>query len=302
MRLGLSGGGSTIERTIQLAQEAERDGFTTLWHTSGGGDPLAGLILAGRETSRIELGTAVLPTYSCHPVLMAQRAAGVVAAVGRGFTLGIGPSHHTSVEGTLGMSFAHAGRHTEEYVDILTTVLADRRVDLDGQELSAHAPGVPTAHPVEVMVAALAPRLLRVAGTSTSGTILWLGNARAIREHVAPRLRAAADAAGRPAPRIVAGLPVAVHDDVAVARAAAAEQFGFYGRLPNYQRILARGGLADPAEAAIVGDEASVTAQFEELLEAGATDLWVPPFPVGEDRSGSRSRTRALLAELATRP
>ena len=150
-----------------------------------------------------------------------------------------------------------------------------------------------------MLVAALAPRLLRVAGELTQGTILWMGNAKSIETHVGPRITAAASAAGRPAPRIVAGLPVAVHDDVAEARAAAAELFAAYGLLPNYRRLLDIGGAAGPGDAAIVGDEASVTTQIEGLFAAGATDVWAAVFPVGDDRQASRHRTRALLQELA---
>ena len=134
-------------------------------------------------------------------------------------------------------------------------------------------------------MAALGPRLLRVAGQHAAGTITWMANATAIAQHVAPRIRKAAADAGRPEPRIVVGLPVAVHDDIAEARSVASEQFAIYGTLPNYQRILERGGVAGPADAAIVGDESSVTAQLESLFEAGATDVWAAPFPVGEDRS-----------------
>ena len=148
------------------------------------------------------------------------------------------------------------------------------------------------------MLSALAPRLLRVAGERTDGTILWMANARSIEKHVAPRINEAAAGAGRPAPRIVAGLPVAVHDDVAEARDVAATTFANYGTLPNYRRILDIGEAPGPADAAIVGDEAAVTNQIEALFEAGATEVWAAPFPVG-DRSSSRQRTRALLMELA---
>ncbi len=147
-----------------------------------------------------------------------------------------------------------------------------------------------------LLVAALAPRLLRVAGEVADGTILWMGNAKAVSSHVVPRIRAAAEAAGRPAPRVVAGLPVAVTDDEAEARSVAAAQFAGYGQLPNYRRLLDIGGAAGPADAAIVGDEASVAAQVEELFEAGATDVWAAIFPVGDDRKGSRRRTCDLLA------
>jgi alkanesulfonate monooxygenase SsuD/methylene tetrahydromethanopterin reductase-like flavin-dependent oxidoreductase (luciferase family) len=151
---------------------------------------------------------------------------------------------------------------------------------------------------VPVLIAALAQRLLRVAGQYTDGTITWMANERAVETFVSPRIRAAAEGAGRPAPRIVAGLPVAVHDDVDEARQAAAEQFAIYGTLPNYQRILAHGDAAGPADAAIIGDEKAVTARFQALFDAGVTDVWAAPFVVGTDRDGSRRRTRELLVGL----
>ena len=162
-------------------------------------------------------------------------------------------------------------------------------VDVTGSEWSLHgvqAQAIP--QPVQLLVAALAPRLLRVAGAVADGTILWMGNARSIETHVVPHIGQAAVGAGRPTPRIIAGLPVAVHDDVAVARAVAAQQFAIYGQLPNYQRILAHGGVSSPADAAIVGDEASVAAQLQGLLDAGATDIWAAIFAVGDDASTSR--------------
>jgi alkanesulfonate monooxygenase SsuD/methylene tetrahydromethanopterin reductase-like flavin-dependent oxidoreductase (luciferase family) len=91
---------------------------------------------------------------------------------------------------------------------------------------------------------------------------------------------------------------LAVHDNVDEARAAAQQQFGFYSSLPNYQRILALGGVDDPADAAIVGDERSVTRQLQALFDAGATDVWASVFTVGEDRAASRRRTRELLIGL----
>ena len=305
MRIGLPGGGSTVERMVQQAQRAEADGFTSLWYASAiGGDPLVAMALAGRATSTIELGTAVLQTYACHPVLQATRAAAAAAAIGTAdrFTLGVGPSHQPVVEGMLGVPYATPGRHTDEYVQVLAPLLRGEQVRFAGEEVRVTAGPVQLADgvPVPVLVAALGPRLLRVAGEHAAGTITWMANATAVADHVAPRIRKAAAAAGRPDPRIVVGLPVAVHDDVAEARSVAAQQFATYGMLPNYQRILARGGVAGPAEAAIVGDEASVGGQIEALFEAGATDVWAAPFPVGEDRSGSRARTRARLRELAT--
>jgi alkanesulfonate monooxygenase SsuD/methylene tetrahydromethanopterin reductase-like flavin-dependent oxidoreductase (luciferase family) len=210
-------------------------------------------------------------------VLQASRIQAVAAAVGRPVTLGVGPSHQPAIE-RLGLSYAGVGAHTEAYVEALAASL--------GGELP-------------VLLAALGPRLLRVAGELTDGTILWMANAQAIESHVAPRLTRSATSARRPPPRIVAGLPVAVHDDVDAARQAGAEQFAVYASLPNYQRILSHGGISSPAEAVIVGDEDAVMGQIDALFAAGATDVWAAPFPVGPDRAASRARTRALLAQVA---
>lgn len=304
MRIGLTGGASSVERMVEQAERAEADGFHALWYASAvGGDPLVAMACAGRTTSSIELGTAVLQTYTCHPLLQANRVASVVAAMGRpGFTLGIGPSHEPVVRGVYGMSYDHPGRSTEEYVRIVTALLRGETVDFDGEDWTAHVDGrmARVEHRVPVLVAALAPRLLRVAGEVADGTVLWMAPARAIETHVAPRIRTAASDAGRPAPRIVAGLPVAVHDDEAEARSVAASLFANYGTLPNYRRILDAGGASGPADAVIAGDEASVRAQLHALVDAGATDVWAAVYPVGDDARASRRRTTDLLRELVT--
>lgn len=302
MRIGLSGGGTTIDRMIEQAQQAEADGFTSLWYAGAvGGDPLIPMSHVGRATTTIELGTSILQSYPCHPVLMATRAASAANAIGRpGLTLGIGPSHAPVVESTYGLSYDHAGRHTEEYVSILAPLLRGEAVDAHGEEYTVRARGtVPEPGPVPLLVAALAPRLLRIAGAMADGTITWMATAQAVDALISPRITEAAAAAGRGAPRVVVGLPVAVHDDVAQAREAAASQFAIYGSLPNYQRVLAAGGVEQPADAAIVGNEDAVGAQIGALFAAGATDVWAAVFPVGDDRGASRDRTRALLRDLA---
>ena len=149
MRIGLTGRGTTADHLVEHAQWAEEHGFNSLWYASvTAGDPLVAIALAGRATSRIELGTAVLQTYPCHPVLQANRAGPWRRPRRRpGFTLGIGPSHEKWVTMLYGMSFDHPGRSTEEYVQILTSLLRGQGVDLDGKDWSSHAPtGVTTAY------------------------------------------------------------------------------------------------------------------------------------------------------------
>jgi F420-dependent oxidoreductase-like protein len=303
MRIGLTGGSSTPDKIVEQAQRAEADGFHSLWYASVvQGDPLVAMALAGRATSSIELGTAVLQTYPCHPLLQARRAASVSAAMGRpGFTLGLGPSHERNIEGIYGLSYAHPGRNTDEYVRIVTSLLRCEAVEFEGDDWTVRTPegSVAARHPVSVLLSALSPRLLRVAGTFTDGAVLWMAPIKAIAEHVAPRLREAAAAAGRPAPRIVAGLPIAVHDDEDAARAAIDAGATTYANRPNYQRIMATGGASGAGDAAIVGDEAAVEAQLSALFDAGATDFWAQVVPVGEDVRASRDRSMTLLRELA---
>ena len=302
MRIGLSGANGSVERVVEHARAAEAEGFTSLWYPgASAGDPLIPVAHAGRATTTIEVGTSILPTYPCHPMLMAGRATTVANAMERiGFTLGIGPSHQPVIEGVYGMSYAHAGRHTEEYATVLTQLLRGDTVAFEGDDFQVHARGAaPEPGPVPVLIAALAPRLLRVAGAIADGTITWMANARALESLITPSITRAANDAGRDAPRVVVGLPVCVHDDVVEARTVAAEQFAIYGALPNYQRVLAVGGIDAPADAVIVGNEAAVRTQIEALFAAGATDVWANTFLVGDDRAASRERTRALLGDLA---
>jgi F420-dependent oxidoreductase-like protein len=305
VRIGLTGGGGTVDKVVAQAERAEAEGFNSLWYASVvTGDPLVAMAIAGRQTSRIELGTAVLQTYPCHPLLQANRIASVVDAMSRpGFTVGIGPSHQPLIEGVYGYRYDHPGRNTAEYVTILTRLLAGEPVDVDGTDWKAHTAGrvVPPIHGVPVLVSALGPRLLRLAGAVADGTVLWMAPAKAIESHVVPIITMAATDAGRPAPRVVAGLPVAVHGDESEARSAAVTYSTAYAGMANYQRILEAGGKSSPAEAAIVGDEVSVRAQLQSLLDAGATDIWAAPFPVGDDSKASLRRTRELLMELVDR-
>lgn len=302
IRIGISGGGPTVDRLIDHAVRAEADGFTSLWYAGGGGvDPLVVAPLVGRATSRIEIGSSIVQTYPRHPVLMAHEAATVVRAIGDStrFALGIGVSHRPVIESTYGLSYDTNARHLREYLTVLGGLLTEGRVRFRGEEYSAAADLADRPDPaLRVLVAALAPKALASAGELADGTITWMANARAVENLIAPRIGEAAAAAGRPAPRIVAGLPVAVTDDVDAAREVAARQFSVYGMLPNYQRVLAAGGISSPAEAAIVGPEDQVAAAITDLVDAGGTDVWAAPFPVGDDRRASRERTRTLLRDL----
>lgn len=306
MRIGLTGGGSSVDKIVAQAQLAEAEGFSALWYASAvAGDPLVAMALAGRATTSIELGTAVLQTYPCHPLLQANRVAAAANAMGRpGLTLGLGPSHEPVVKDVLGLSYDHPGRNTGEYLRIIGDLLHGIDVDFEGIDWSAHSSGrmVALEHPVPVLLSALSPRMLRLAGQFADGVVLWMASPMAIETRIGPVLRAAAAAHGRPSPRVIAGLPIAVHDDAVEARNAVAAMSSAYAGMTNYQRIIEAGGGTTAADVAIVGDETAVLAQLQDLIAAGATDVWAQPVAVGADRAQrikSLERTRGFLSALA---
>ncbi|HZP57822.1 MAG TPA: TIGR03564 family F420-dependent LLM class oxidoreductase [Dehalococcoidia bacterium] len=292
--------GGNIEGAVQQVVDAERDGFdSTYFGQIFGADALTIIAIAGTRTSRIEMGTSVVPTYLRHPFAMAQQAMTVQAAAAGRFTLGIGLSHAPVVENMWGLSYEKPARHMREYLDVLLPLLREGKVAHRGEVFRVAANlQMSGVQPPSVMIAALAPAMLKLAGERTDGTITWMTGAPAIRNHIAPKLREAAAAAGRPAPRIVAGLPVCVTDDAAAARERAARAFVIYGQLPNYRRILDIGGVPGPADIALVGNEAEVERQVRDLAAAGATDLVGALFPVGDDAAASIARSRALLQSL----
>ena len=247
------------------------------------------------------MGTAVVPTYPRHPLALAQQALSTQAACGGRLLLGIGPSHPVVIESMHGLSYEKPARHVREYLDVLDRAFAGPgQVHYEGETYTVNALlDVPDSAPVPIMLAALAPLMLKLAGSRTEGTITWMGDERAHAEHIVPKITAAAAEAGRPAPRIVAGLPVAVCDDADEGRARAARLFSVYGDIPTYRRILDRGEAGSPAEVSIIGTEEQVTKRLQSYRDAGVTDIAAAVFAVGDDRDASRQRTRDLLASLA---
>lgn len=294
------GGPGDVDSQVRAAQDYEAQGFDGVFFGSvTGADAMTVIALAGQKTSRIELGTSVVPTYLRHPTAMAMQALATQAATGGRFTLGIGPSHKPFVEGMLGIPYDRPAVHTREYLSVLRPLLHGEPVSFRGEFFNVNGQvRVPGATAPQVLISALAPLMLRIAGELADGTITWMAGLRAIESHVTPRIRKAAQEAGRPAPRIIVGLPVVVTDDAAAAREKAAQAFRVYGTLPNYQRILATSGADGPADVAIVGNEAEVERQLRDLASAGATDYLAGMFTVGDDAQASLRRTTECLKGL----
>ena len=302
MRIGLFVGALELMRDVserlQRISEAEADGFDSYWLPQHfGADMLTVIAMAGMQTNRIELGTAVIPTYPRHPVALAQQALTAQVAAGGRLTLGIGVSHRSTIEGWLGLPYAHPARHMEEYLSVLRPLLRESSVDFQGREFQvAGELQIPDADMVScpVVIAALGPRMLEIAGRLSEGTVTWMTGPNTLRDHVVSLVNEAAAAAGNPAPRVCVGMPIAVTDHPNRARARADRLFQHYAVLPSYRAMLEREGVESPGDIAIVGDEAAVEDQLHQLAEVGATDLLATIFPVDGSQT-SFTRTRAFL-------
>jgi F420-dependent oxidoreductase-like protein len=280
MRIGVIGGvtageDGTLDGIVRQAKELEALGFASFWLPNIFGlDAIATLAIAGRETRRIELGTAVVPTYPRHPIAMAQQALTASAASKGRFTLGLGLSHKIVIEDLMGLSYAKPLRHMREYLSVLTPLLAGRPAKFEGEEYRVNLGlQVPGARPVPVLVAALGEQMLRLCGRLADGTILWMTGPKTIEKHVAPTLFGAAKEAGRPEPRIVANLPIALTNDAATAREWVGKNFAIYGSLPSYRAMLDREGAAGPADVTLAGDEKTLDAALDRLRGLGVSDF-----------------------------
>lgn len=307
MRIAAGVGGEAIgvpmapAAVVEQVAEAEAAGVPSAWtvHFSRGLDALSVLCAAGLRTRRIALGVGVVPTYPRHPLALAQQAATVQALIGGRLTLGVGVSHRPVIEGLHGLVYERPAAHLREYLSVLVALLTDGKVEFAGEfyRVSGEV-AVPGTSPVPVVVGALSPAMARVAGEGCDGVVTWLAGPRTLDEVIVPAVAAAAADAGRPAPRVIAALPVAVWPDAAEAQAAADQRFARYGTLQNYQQVFAREGIAGPGEIAIVGDETAVEHQLHRYAATGATEFWPVAFPVGPNPAGSLSATTRFLAAL----
>jgi 5,10-methylenetetrahydromethanopterin reductase len=309
MRIAMGVGAQVIGEAVRpqdIVDEvvrAEADGFGTAWsvHFSRSVDALDVLAVAGARTSRIDLGVGVVPTYPRHPLALAQQAATVQAFCGGRLTLGVGVSHRPVIEDLHGLPFTRPAAHMRDYLSVLMPLLREGSVHHKGDFYQVDGGFVvPGTSPVPVLVGALSPLMVEVAGELADGVVTWLAGPRSLGEHIVPRLQAAAR--GRPAPRAVAALPVAVCTDAGQARDAADDMFGRYAGLDNYRRQLEREGVPSPGGLAITGTEAEIETQLRRLADLGVTEFWPIIFPVGRDPTGSRRETRALLTGLAAAP
>src|SRR4051794_31526612 len=311
MRVGLMVGSdkerSRADRLSGLLADgkaAEDDGFASFWipQVPGYLDAMTAVALLGHVTDRIEIGTAVVPMQTRHPLIMAQQALTTQVACSGRFTLGIGPSHHWIISDQLGLPYDRPARLVRDYLDVLDAAFAGPgAVAIDNDTYRVHGPiDVTDAFDMPVLIAALGPTMLRIAGERAGGTILWMADERAIGDYVVPCITKAAQAAGRSQTRVVAGVPVALcsNTEVDEARAYASEVLGHADFSPNYVRLLEHGDAEDVGDTMAAGDESAILARLRHYRDAGVTDLAARVVPLGGDaqaRTESRRRTQQFL-------
>ncbi|MGI5460312.1 TIGR03564 family F420-dependent LLM class oxidoreductase [Streptomyces sp. CA-249302] len=308
--IGPERGDSTrkVSRMIADVEWAESAGMDTAWipQIPTDFDALTAVALMGARTSRIELGTAVVPLQAQHPIALARQALSAQAAAGGRLALGVGPSHHWIIQDMLGLPYERPAGLTRDYLDILDAARnGPGPIDVENRTYTVHNPlDIAPIAPLPILLAALGPVMLQLAGERADGTVLWMADERAVSEHVVPRITKAAESAGRPAPRIVAGIPVCLcrPAEVDAARERANRILGEAEISPNYQRLLDYGDARDIGDLCAAGDEAAIAARFKRFAEAGVTDLSVRLLPIGEGRDelvASKRRTREMISHLA---
>ena len=286
---------TTVDQVVARVRGAAGDGLAAIWFPQGFGlDTLTALAVAAVKVPDIRLGTAVVPIQGRHPIPLAQQALTVADAAGPGrFTLGVGVTHAPVSEGFYGIPYSSVVPLCAEELEALSPLLSEaRHADVAGSRLTARAKLGLTGPPPGLVLAALGPKMLDLAGRLTDGTVTWMTGAATLGRDVVPRLREAARAAGRPPPRVIVGLPVCVTDDVAGARGRIGEAMAGAARMASYHRMLAAEGVAEPVDIALIGNEDAVGERIEGLAAAGGTELLANVMGGPEETA----RTRAFLA------
>ncbi|HEX2463699.1 MAG TPA: TIGR03564 family F420-dependent LLM class oxidoreductase [Thermoanaerobaculia bacterium] len=300
MRIGIMAGATqgseaTLDGLLDKAARVEAQGFAALWLANIFGlDAITTLAIAGQTTRRLELGTAVVPTYPRHPTAIAQQALTAQAACSGRFALGIGLSHRIVIEDMFGLSFEKPARHMREYLEVLGPLLRGEQVSYRGELFKVNAQiTVPGAKAPQLLVAALGPAMLGITGRLADGTITWMCGPKTLEQHIVPRLTAAARDAGKPAPRVITGLPIVLTRDADAARKLISEQLVIYGQLPSYRSMLDREGAAGPADVSLIGDEGVLARELDRLRDVGVTDFVASVVTTDRD---AQKRTLEFLA------
>ena len=308
--IGVAVQGTDSEAVIAGIKRAEELGIKAAWLTSGAGPGLDSLTLlagAATQTRRIALGTAVVPTYPRHPIIMAQQTQVLTQLAPGRFRLGVGPSHRPTMVGTFGVDFRAPLGHLSEYLRVLKDLLQQGEVDFDGKYYKAHTR---LSGPVDVpvMASALQPKSFDVCGSDSDGAISWVCPMTYLRDVALPAMKDGAQRAGKGVPPLIAHAPVCVHDNLEEVRAAIRERVT-NPRMPFYQRMFVASGHPEASngqwsdsmidDVVLYGSESQVAEKLQGMFGQGADEVLASPIPAGANSQASLDRTLALLGQIS---
>ena len=301
MDIGINGSGllaqPNLDEIVDDIVASDDAGFSTYWLAQTGlMDALTTLALAGRDTTLIELGTAVVPTWPRHPQALAAQALTAQAATGGRIVLGIGLAHQPTVEGRWKMRWERPIRQILDYLNVLEPLLAEGSASYEGDMWSFVGEAArPSSTPPQIMLAALGDRMLEIAGSRTAGTILWCVGPRTLETQIVPKINDAAAKADRAQPRVVCSLPVAVTDNPQPTRQFVGAMLKDYASLPSYRAMLDIEGVHGVEEISLIGSEDHVREGLARIAESGATDFTAVVVASDPDE---RARTMAVLGQV----
>jgi|TARA_B100002019_G_C21170783_1_gene548323 F420-dependent oxidoreductase-like protein len=297
MELGIFGSSRNIDDLKKQVQEANTLGYSTFWTPQIFNlDALTALAVIAESVEGIRLGTSVIPTYPRHPMMLAQQALTVNQVSNGRLDLGIGLSHKPVVEGMWGISFDAPVGHMSDYLQILMALLHDGTISYGGKHLTSRGGIDVPADAPPVLVAALGPQMLKLVGRVADGTVTWMTGPETIRNHISPIINAAAEEAGRPAPQVIAAVPVCITSDLDIAEEYAKRDFGFYGDLPSYRAMLEREGLANSWDIALSGSFEEVAEGLQKYSDSGGTQVVAAVYGPDEAREQTVSELAKLMS------
>lgn len=294
---------------LAAIERAEERGVRAVWSTVGGAasDAVTLFAAAAVRTTRVGLGTSIVPTYPIHPIKLVSQALTIEGLAPGRLRLGVGPSHRPTIEGSFGLPMGKPLDHLREYVAILRGLLWEGRSEFTGDyfRVRAEIPAGVAPPRTPILISALRANAFRLAGEVSDGAISWICPVDYLVGTALPALRAGAAAAGRPAPPLVGHVPVAVTTDRAAVRAAARAQFANYARLPFYRNMFADAGFPIPADNTlpdalidalfVAGDAAAILDRLAAIQAAGIDELLITHVPIAD----SAAEVAALSTILA---
>jgi alkanesulfonate monooxygenase SsuD/methylene tetrahydromethanopterin reductase-like flavin-dependent oxidoreductase (luciferase family) len=261
---------------------------------AGFADILTVLAAVATQTERVKLGTAIVPTYTRHPLVMAQQALAIHDLAPERLRLGVGPGNPLFLENRYGLSQIAPLSYLKEYMEVLRGVLWEGTIDYQGAFFQV-ADSLPRTAPVPLLISALGSKAFRLAGEIADGALASLCPVPYLLEQALPALQAGAEGKSRPAPPIIAGLPVAISQDEAAVSGAVRHLIQQLVQAGAHARMFAQAGWASAVNGdetalralarslVISGNEATVRDRVQELLASGLDELLLIAMPIADE-------------------